>query len=537
MGSVTQNVSQKEAEEANWNPLPLDYLLEKYSLADSRIQILLGIWIVLLALSIASVLLLSPMEAFMGQTRQDSLYSFFLMYPPLLLGTLLMFWIGFEWGFIPVFISAFVIAYSSSMSVYWALLFGIAFILGLAIFALCYYSIAVSPRLDSLKGIAFYTTVAFVAALASSLGTFVWSLYHNLSPAETLMVWKGWWTGNFLQSILLVGPLLYFFTPTVERVKSHFFDMPESKVSMSWIYTAIISVTLVLALFIVGANILGSMGIEQELTQLPANIQENISKTQSSFQIITWISIGLIVSAGLGGIYLVGTWNKVLTDKVEEKTKQLQEKEQSLTKALDERDQLLNKVNNRVKDNFTMVLALLELQLKTGKLKSVEETLKDSHARLRSLALVYETMHQTEAVDYLNLKQYCVKLSNRLSRSFKKENRTIDVHMQADEVKMEIGRAVPLAMILNELLVNAYTHGFGDQDSGTIFVEITEDEHDIQLAVRDNGVALPEDFDPPTEKTLGMKLILTLTRQLQGTFDMEQAEKTSFYLKVPKEVA
>ncbi len=150
-------------------------------------------------------------------------------------------------------------------------------------------------------------------------------------------------------------------------------------------------------------------------------------------------------------------------------------------------------------------------------------------------------MHQTEAIDNLNLKQYCVKLSNRLSRSFRQENRTIDVHIQADEVSLEINRAVPLAMVLNELLVNAYTHGFGDQDSGTIFVEIGENEDQIKISVRDNGRGLPENFDPAThpaaQKTLGMKLILTLTRQLQGDFWVEQNGKASFNLKVPKEVA
>ncbi|MDZ7695184.1 MAG: histidine kinase dimerization/phosphoacceptor domain -containing protein [Balneolaceae bacterium] len=469
-----------------------------------------------------------------GRSRPDALLLF-LLYPPLLFGTLLMFWVGFEWGFIPVFLSAFLIAHFSKMSVLWALLFGAAFILGLAIFALCYYSLSASPRPNNLKRIAFFTSVAFVAAIASSLGSFVWSLYHDLSAAQTITIWKGWWTGTFLQSIILVGPLLYLFTPAIERTKAQFFEIPEPHVNLKWIYTAIISVSVVLTIFITGANVLGLMGIQQELATLPTQIEENFFKVTGSFQIITWISIGLVLATGLGGIYLVGTWNHNLSEKVEEKTQQLKEKEASLREALNQRDRLLKQVNHRVKDNLTMVLALLELQLKTGERRSVERMIKDSHARLRSLALVYETMYQTEAIDFVSLKQYCLKLSNRLSQSYRVNGCTIDVQINSDDIDLEIGRAVPLALILNELLVNAYTHGFEGYNSGTIFVEIKKNETQILLAVRDNGVGLPEGFDPSKQNTLGMKLILTLTRQLQGEFKIDESHKTGFNLQLPAE--
>lgn len=517
-----------------WSPIPLDYLLANYTLKDRPVQVLLVIWIFLIALSIVSILVLSPSRAFLFETGSQTYYTFFMMYPPLILGTLLLFWLGFEWGFIPVFISAFIIAHATAMPVYWSLLFGISFILGLAIFALCYYSIPISPRPDSLKSIAFFTSVAFVAAIASSLGSFVWSLYHNLSPADTLVLWKGWWTGVFLQSLLLVGPLLYFFTPAFERLKSRYFILPGSKVSLQWVYTAIISVVVVLTLFILAANILGSSGLQQELAQLPNRFRENVLQVTGSFQIITWISICLVLAAGLGGIYLVASWNKTLTGKVENQTEQIKESADTLKVALGERDTLLKEIHNRVNDNLTMVLALLELQLKSGSGKSMEEMLKDSHARLRSMAVIYETMYQTESINFVNLKYYTYKLSNRLHHSYKKSDRNIDVSIKADEIKLSIDRAVPFAMILNELIVNSYVHAFKDLTIGTIFIEIRRGDGHIMLAVRDNGIGLPADFNSSELNSLGMKLIHTLTRQLQGEFSVETKEKkTGFVLRMP----
>ncbi|MFH5886029.1 histidine kinase dimerization/phosphoacceptor domain -containing protein [Halalkalibaculum sp. DA3122] len=536
MGNDRIQSLYERSTEKRWNPIPLDYLLKRYSLADGRVQLLFVIWIFFIAASIISVFLLSPPRALMGDEYQ-SLYTFFMMYPPLFLGTLVMFWVGFEWGFIPVFLSAFLIAYSSYMPIHWALLFGVAFILGLAIFALCYHSLPVSPRPDNLKRIAFFTTVAFVAALASSLGSFVWSLYHDLSAAETFTIWKGWWTGTFLQSMILVGPLLYFCTPSIERVKSNYFEIPEPDVTLKWIYTAILSVVVVLTLFIVGANVLGSLGMQQEMAGMPSSVEKNFAKITGSFQIITWNSIGLVMAAGMGGIYLVGSWNDNLKAKVEEQTEELEERKSSLKAALEQRDQLLDRVNNRVKDNLTMVLALLELQLKTGEQESVEKTLKDSHARLRSLAIVYETMHQTNAIDNVHLKQFCLKLSNRLSHSFKQVDQAIDVHIDSDDITLEIEKAVPLAMILNELLLNSYIHAFKGRESGTIFVKMREREQEILISVRDNGIGLPEGFDPAKQKTLGMKLILTLTRQLNGVFQVDQTYNTGFNLDIPVEAA
>jgi hypothetical protein len=213
-----------------WLPLPLDYLLEEYKSTSTKVLTLLALWVFIIGISIVSVILISPTEFLLFEENQTTVNQFFLFYPPLILGTLLLFWLGFEWGFIPLFLSGFFITFSASITYYWGLLFGIAFVLGLAIYGLAYYCLPFDPALGDFKNIAFFVVVSFFAAIASSLGSFVWSDFFGLSAYETITLWKGWWTGMFLQSVFIIGPVLYLFTPFVNRFRKRFFSgLPDAE--------------------------------------------------------------------------------------------------------------------------------------------------------------------------------------------------------------------------------------------------------------------------------------------------------------------
>lgn len=520
-----------------WLPLTMDYLLDKEGLKSVRLQALLGIWVGFIALSLLSVFLLGAQGGYFFETSQNPVHHVYLVQAPMLIGTLLVFWLGYEWGFIPAFLAAFFIAFAAFMTNYWAILYGISYGLGLTIYALAYYCVPFDISLRSLRSVAFFTVVSFVAALACSLGAFVWSGYFDLSVVQTSLLWKSWWTGLFLQSILLVGPLLFFFTPTIRRAKERYFHTPpHPDVSLNWIYTAIASVSVVLILFLFSAKMLGTRGLMPQLAELPEGLIRAIQSVISSFEMVTWISIGLVLMAGIGGIYLVGSWNVTLQEKVNQQTKKLQRKERSLQKALDDRDLLLTDIHDRVRTNLSMVLALLEVQLKNKdkNSKPIEEILKDSLARIRSMAIIHETMAQSESVAHVHLKSYAIKLSNRLGQAYKKQDQNIEVNIQAEDLVLDIERAVPFAMILNELMVNAYSHAFKELNKGSIYVEITKEGEDVEMSVRDNGIGLPDNFDNKENQKLGMRLVRTLAKKLRGELVIKEANKTtSFTLRMP----
>ncbi|MDZ7683299.1 MAG: sensor histidine kinase [Fodinibius sp.] len=532
-----ENKVTGSATAGRWVPLPLDYVLDKYNVTSSGVLALLGSWILLIAVSIGSVMWISPSEFLLLDSGQTSINQFFFFYPPLIIGTLLLFWVGFEWGFIPLFLSGFVITFSASVTYYWGLLFGIAFVLGLGIYGLVYYCVPFDPALRDLKSIAFFTVISFFAAIASSLGSFVWSDFFGLSTVQTITLWKGWWTGMFLQSMVIVAPLLYLFTPRVVAYRKKVFPrLPKPTVTLGWIYSAIGSVAVVLVLFIIGAKVLGTETLYQQMQTMDAGVSKKLIQSNASLEIISWISIGLVLVLGSGSIYLVGSWNKNLQDEVERKTEQLVRSQNKLEEALNERDLLLDTIHDRVRNNLTMVLALLELQLKGNKEKSNKEILKDSHSRIRSMALIHETMVQAKSFERVNLKNFAIKLSNRLQKSFESSTQNIEVSMNAEEVEVHIDRGVPIAMILNELMVNAFMHGFTDMSKGVVFVCIEKWDDRLHLEVRDNGHPLPPDFEDITKKTLGYKLIRTLVKQLQGELKILNKEKSAIRVLVPLEM-
>lgn len=529
--------NDKNGQAANvYQPLTMDYLLAKFGITNFRFLALLGIWIGLIGLSISSVFIVEHFFGFSDILNQDKIGQVFLIQIPMLIGMMLVFWVGFEWGFIPVFVSTFVLAFTASMTWYWSLLYSMSFTLGLSVYALCYYCVSFDLSLRTMKSFTFYIVVSLFAALACSLGAFVWSRFYNLPLFETLVIWKSWWVSLFLQSFLIGGPLLYFLTPAVYRFRKKQFDIPpKNEVSLTWIYSAITTVVLVLAMFIISAKLLGSQSIEQELagTGISSKAISSMMSVNESFEIVTWISITLVFFIGVGSIYLVGSWNKTLKEEVDGQTHELREKELKLSSALDERNQLLNEIHNRVRTNLTMVLAVLELQLKSDSNKTNEQILRDSHSLIRSLTIVHESMSQTKRANHVDLKNYAIKLSNRIEQSLRKEQKNIMLKVHADDgIDLDMDRAIPFAMIVNELVMNACLHGFDSGEKGHVVIEIFKSDDELFLKVTDNGKGLPSNFEQKASKGIGLRIIRAFTKQLNASLDYSSNDNTSFKLKL-----
>lgn len=530
-------VKDQKGQTANvYQPLTMDYLLGKFGIRDLKFITLFSIWVGLIGLSISSVFIVEHFFGFSDILNQDKIGQVFLIQIPMLIGMMLVFWLGFEWGFIPVFVSTFVLAFTASMTWYWSLLYSMSFTLGLSVYALCYYCVSFDLSLRNIKSFTFYIVVSLFAALACSLGAFVWSRFYNLPLFETLVIWKSWWVSLFLQSFLIGGPLLYFLTPAVYRLRKKQFDIPpKNEVSLTWIYSAITTVVLVLVMFIISAKLLGSQSIEQELagSGVTSDAIASMTSVNESFEIVTWISITLVFFIGLGSIYLVGSWNKSLQKEVDDQTHELREKELRLSSALNERNQLLNEIHDRVRTNLTMVLAVLELQLKSDSNKTNEQILRDSHSLIRSLTIVHESMSQTKRANHVDLKNYAIKLSNRIEQSLRKEQKNITLKVHADDgIDLDMDRAIPFAMITNELVMNACIHGFKKGDKGHVVIEIFKSEDKLFLKVTDSGIGLPSNFEQKTAKGIGMRIIRAFAKQLNATLDYSSDEATSFKLQI-----
>lgn len=518
--------AQNNSKSKIWRPITFDLLLSDYSLFDKRIVGILLVWLFVIIGTLSATIWLLPQEWVSLETTRANVTNFFLFNPALILGFVLFFWLGFEWGFIPIFLCSFVIAFHSNMPWGWALVFGISFVFGLSISAMAYQGFRIPYDLRSLKSIVFYVSIMFIASIGSSLGAFIWSYTHQLSAYDTLMIWKGWWSGSFLQAIFITGPIIWTFTPIVEDIKKRWFNISGTeKVSLKWVLGAVTSITCALALFIFSGKLLGKLRVQEVMTDQTATSVVEVINALESFEIISWISIAIIIVTGYGAFNLISGWNRRLSEEVENRTQQLNESQEKLRLSLDEKEVLLKEIHHRVKNNMALVSALLELQEKTSShTNGNDSSLKTARSRISSMALAHEALYQNESFSNLSMKKFIHRISSLTHKSFASTETDINIQFDLDDAKLEMSKSIPLGLLINEILINAYKHAFEGRKDGRIWLESKVDDSQINLSIRDNGIGLPKKAEKLQTNSLGMTLIRKFTQQLKADFDI-QSEK------------
>jgi PAS domain S-box-containing protein len=195
--------------------------------------------------------------------------------------------------------------------------------------------------------------------------------------------------------------------------------------------------------------------------------------------------------------------------------------EQRIMDSLREKEVLLREIHHRVKNNLAVISSLFYLQSTYTQDEPTLRTLQESQDRVRSMALVHETLYQSENFAALDFAEYAQALSDHLLRTYGLAADKIRLHTALEKVTMGIDLAVPCGLILNELLSNALKHAFPHGRSGEIFVGLrTSATGTCLLQVQDDGVGLSADLDVTATRSLGLRLIRSLTRQLDGQFEL-----------------
>jgi PAS domain S-box-containing protein len=192
--------------------------------------------------------------------------------------------------------------------------------------------------------------------------------------------------------------------------------------------------------------------------------------------------------------------------------------EEALQASLDEKTALLKEVHHRVKNNLQIVISLLNLQAGQTKDRATLDTLINGRNRVRSMALLHETLYRAGNFARIDFAGYVDDLCAHLFRSCGTEAARIKLQTRVAGVSLNLDQAVPCGLIINELASNALKHAFPSGRSGTITVALATDEHQqITLSVSDDGVGLPPGLDIPQTQTLGLQLVCSLAQQLGGT--------------------
>jgi PAS domain S-box-containing protein len=228
------------------------------------------------------------------------------------------------------------------------------------------------------------------------------------------------------------------------------------------------------------------------------------------------------------------TWSKVLisiTDITERKLI-----EQHITKSLEEKDTLLKEIHHRVKNNMQIISSLLTLQAASLKDKKVSDIFVQCKLRIQSMALVHEKLYQTEDLANINLRVYIKSLVHSIFDSYGKDREKIMSQFDIGEITLDIDTAIPLGLIINELVSNSLKYAFSENGAGEIGIFLHESgEESFMMKVRDNGIGFPENIDFRKTDTLGLQLVTILTEtQLHGRVELYRNKGTEFRISFKK---
>lgn len=195
------------------------------------------------------------------------------------------------------------------------------------------------------------------------------------------------------------------------------------------------------------------------------------------------------------------------------------QRNEQLGELLEEKEWLVKEVHHRVKNNLQMVISLLNIQSSYLNNDAAILAIKDSQRRMQAMSLIHQKLYQDNNVAVIDMAIYINELITYLKEIFVSAT-WIYFEQDVAAIPLDVTHAIPVGLILNELIVNSIKYAFDQNDNGIISVSFCfADERHLMLTVRDNGKGLPEKFDAFERRSLGMSLITELAKQLDGSIE------------------
>ncbi len=197
----------------------------------------------------------------------------------------------------------------------------------------------------------------------------------------------------------------------------------------------------------------------------------------------------------------------------------LRDERDRLARSLAEKDVLLQEVHHRVKNNMQVIVSLLRLQAKAFPDERLALVLHDTQNRIEFMAQIHEQLYQAGDLGIVDLARHAALIARRLLQTYGFEESRVRLRMEMEPLVLAVGQAIPAGLILNELVSNALKHAFTDGRTGSIRILGYRRGGCISLEVRDDGMGLQAPLDLLQPKSLGLRIVHILTRQLKGSFD------------------
>lgn len=211
------------------------------------------------------------------------------------------------------------------------------------------------------------------------------------------------------------------------------------------------------------------------------------------------------------------------------------EMEQKLLASLEEKEILLREIHHRVKNNLQVISSLLDLRAMRTEDDRLRELCQEARSKIHTMALIHTHIYQSGEFTRIALKNYLRDLIHHLAQIHSDRRRPISVEIRGEEIRLSVNQAMPLALVINEAIANAYKHAFPEGFAGKITIDLEKRSEDsVCLRIKDNGIGLPDGLNFDQSSTLGWKLMRHLvTDQLRGRLQIIAHEGTEVRIEFP----
>jgi two-component sensor histidine kinase len=255
-----------------------------------------------------------------------------------------------------------------------------------------------------------------------------------------------------------------------------------------------------------------SLNRENELKQKLLN-DERRNKT------LLWLGIATLALAG--GIIFV-------------QYKKQRNKNDIIHKQSGELEVLNKEIHHRVKNNLQVISSMLDLQSQSLNDEKATAIIKEGIQRVQSMAFIHQNLYQGNAVNSVNMNEYIKMLSDHLFQTYNIRTDKIHLHTQIENLNLHTDTAIPLGMILNELISNALKYAFKNREEGDIWVNMKKNNNELLLQVKDNGVGLPPGFDPGNINSFGYEIIKAFSQKMKARMNIDGNNGTDVQIIISK---
>jgi PAS domain S-box-containing protein len=212
--------------------------------------------------------------------------------------------------------------------------------------------------------------------------------------------------------------------------------------------------------------------------------------------------------------------------------------EENVRKSLNERELLLREIHHRVKNNLQIILSLISLQSRNIQDQKLLDTMGEFQNRIMAMAHIHERMYRAEDISRIDLSEIVTFLGSSLFKFYKVNPKVIRLNVEFKDIQISINSAIPISLIINELISNSIKHGFPKGTLGEITIAGRREADTIVLSIKDTGIGIPKDLDwKRSKQSLGLRLVVSLVEQLNGTIELDRSAGTAFIIVVQEKIS